>query len=254
MKIAYIPDTQVKYGVNMDHLTACGNYLVEKKPDVIVHAGDHFDMPALSTYTKARQIEGRRVLLDLESGYEGMRRLMKPIEDYNKKMKASKRKLYKPEMHFTLGNHENRLERYIDSNPAMDGVIEYPQAFRLEQWGWTVHEFLKPVYIGGIAFAHYFYQPNTGRAYGGTGHTKLKNIKCSFVMGHQQGLDIATTTGNDGKKYWGITAGSFYQHDERYKGPQANDHFRGMLMLHDVKDGDCSPCVVTMDWLLKKYL
>mgnify|MGYP003653980451 CR=1 FL=1 len=48
LKILVIPDTQVKFGDPMEHLTACGNYIVEKKPDVIVHIGDHWDMKALS--------------------------------------------------------------------------------------------------------------------------------------------------------------------------------------------------------------
>ena len=32
-----IPDTQVKPGVNTSHLEWCGKYIVDSKPDVIVH-------------------------------------------------------------------------------------------------------------------------------------------------------------------------------------------------------------------------
>lgn len=254
MKILVIPDTQVKDGVPLEHLTALGNYIVEKKPDVIVHIGDHFDMESISTYAKAKELEGRRIVKDLKSGYKGMHALLAPLAQYNAKRRKWKERQYRPRMEFCLGNHEERLKRYIDSNPGLDGVMNYPEAFQLEQYGWNVNEFLKPVVIEGIMFAHYFYNPMSGRPYGGTCHTKLKNIKSSFVMGHQQGLDMATTTGNDGSKYWGIVAGSYYMHDEGYIGPQANDHFRGVVMLHDVKNGDCSPCVVNLNYLLDNYL
>ena len=43
-----IPDTQVKPNQPIDHLRWAGLYAVDKKPDVIVHLGDHFDMPSRS--------------------------------------------------------------------------------------------------------------------------------------------------------------------------------------------------------------
>ena len=36
-----IPDTQVKPGVPTDHLEWAGRYVAEKRPDVVVHLGDH---------------------------------------------------------------------------------------------------------------------------------------------------------------------------------------------------------------------
>lgn len=251
MKILVIPDTQVREGVDLDHLEACGRYIVDKKPDVIVHIGDHWDMPSVSSYNTKLGVEGQRIVKDIQSGNEGMARLLRPIKQYNGKRRNDKKKLYKPEMHFCLGNHEERLNRYIEANPSLQGVISYPDDFRLGEW--QVHEFLKPIEIEGIQFAHYFYNPMSGRPLGGTAHSKLQKVKTSFVMGHQQGLDIATATGNDGTKYWGIVAGSFYTHHEGYIGYQGNDHWRGLVMLHDVKNGDCSPCIVGMDYLNKKY-
>src|SRR5690348_1900896 len=50
LKVAVIPDTQCKKGVDLSHLRWCGQYLAEKRPDVIIHLGDHADMPSLSTH------------------------------------------------------------------------------------------------------------------------------------------------------------------------------------------------------------
>jgi hypothetical protein len=35
-----------------------------------------------------------------------------------------------------------------------------------------------------------------------------------------------------------IIAGSCYEHDEDFMGPQGNKHWRGAVMLHDVHDGE----------------
>ena len=49
IKHLVIPDTQVKPDFHIEHLEWAGQYAVDKKPDVIVHLGDHWDMPSLST-------------------------------------------------------------------------------------------------------------------------------------------------------------------------------------------------------------
>ena len=254
MNILVIPDTQCKKGVDISHLQAMGNYIVAKKPEVIVHIGDHWDMPSLSSYAKKMEIEGQRVKEDLEFGKKAMDTLMRPLFSYNERRRRWKEKLYRPRLEFCLGNHEERVLRFIKDNPNLDGLLKYPDCFKLKSLGWNVNDFLKPFTIEGISFAHYFYNPMSGRPYGGKAHSKLNHIKNSFVMGHQQGLDIATTTDNTGQKYWGIVAGSFYTHNENYIGHQGNDHWRGAVMLHDVENGDCAPCVINMKHLLEKYL
>ena len=59
----------------------------------------------------------------------------------------------------------------------------------------------------------------------------------SSVSGHRQGLDLAVHT-NGKRLIRSIIAGSFYQHTEAYLSPQGNSHWQGMLMLHDVKNGN----------------
>ena len=82
-RILVIPDTQVKPGVNTDHLEWAGRYAVKMKPDVIVHIGDHWDMPSLSSYDKkgSRQMEGKRYVQDIAAGNEAMDRFMAPITE-----------------------------------------------------------------------------------------------------------------------------------------------------------------------------
>jgi len=254
MKHLLIPDTQVKAGVPLQHLEACGNYIVGKRPDKIIHIGDHWDMNSLSSYDKGRKAaEGKRVSLDIDAGIKAMEILLKPLRDLQKRQRKNKKAVYTPQMEFTIGNHEQRIMRHVEANPELDGFLSYDDLC-LEELGWNVNAFLQPVLLDGIAYSHYFYAPNSGRAYGGTINNKLNKIHDSFTMGHVQGLQMATETTNNGRKIWGLVAGSFYMHDEEYKGPQANDHWRGLVLKHNVKDGDYSPCVVNMDYLLEKWL
>jgi len=249
-----IPDTQVKPGVPTNHLEAAGRYIVRHKPDVIIHLGDHFDMHSLSSYDKGtKKAEGANYLDDIKAGQRAMGELLKPMWEYNRKRKANKKKQYKPRMVFLLGNHENRIARHINANPELDGVLGF-HTLKLEVYGWEVQDFLKPIEIDGLTYAHYFYQPMSGHPYGGKATTKLNNVGFSFVMGHQQGLDMAMKHLGNGKTLRGLVAGSFYQHFEDYKGHQANDHWQGCLMLHEVHDGEYCLMELSMNYLMKEWL
>ena len=52
-EIMYVPDTQIKAGVPLEHIAAAGNYAYLRRPDVIVLAGDWWDMPSLSLWDGA---------------------------------------------------------------------------------------------------------------------------------------------------------------------------------------------------------
>lgn len=239
-----IPDVQAKPGVGLDHLDAAGNYIAEKCPDVVVIIGDFYDFPSLSSWDKGkRSAEGRRYRDDLEAGHEALERLMVPI------IKSGNI----PEIHVTLGNHEHRIIRATDSDPTLYGTMGY-EDLHFEKWGIKVHPFLEVVEIDGISYSHYFYNPNTGKPYAGSALTKLKNIGLSYVMGHQQGIDVAMRELPNGKTQHGLVAGSFYQHDEIYRGPQANGHWNGIVMLHEVQDGQYDLMQISLDFLRRRYL
>ena len=228
--------------------------MAEKLPDVIVHLGDHWDMASLSDYDKGKKCyEGRTYENDILSGLEGMELLHKGITRLNKNRRKSGKKQYTPRKIFLIGNHEQRTERAIESDRKLEGTIGYHK-YQLEQTGWQVIPYLKPVCIEEIYFSHFFHPPHNSQPYGGKASTKLSNIGFSFVMGHQQGLDVALKHLSNGKTIRGLVAGSFYQHDEGYKGPQGNHHWRGTLMLHEVKEGNYNLLEISMSYLLSQYL
>ncbi len=242
-----IPDTQVKPGVPTDHLQWAGRYAAHRKPDVIVHLGDHWDMHGLSYYDRGKKAgEGARYAEDIRAGNEALDLFMEPIYAENSKSG------WWPDLHFCLGNHEQRIERYVDANPELDGAIGYSD-FNLEYHHWTVHDFLALAEIDGIAYTHYLANPMSGKPLGGVMSTRLKNAGMSFTMGHQQTLDHCARCLANGKVHRGLVAGAFYIHDEKYKGIQGNRHWRGLILKHEVADGNYDICEVSLDFLRRRY-
>jgi len=250
----WIPDTQCRSGEKFDHLTAAGNYIVDKQPDVLVHLGDHWDMESLSSYDKGKKrSEGKRIRYDVDAGNRGMGALLGPMRNKNVRDKANKKVQYKPDMHFLYGNHEGRIVKHVEANPELDGFLGL-DILEVEKWGWKTHEFLTVLELDGIWFSHYFYQPKTSRPYGGMISTKLKNIGNSFVQGHTQGLDSGIMPLANGTVRRGVVAGSFYQHNEHYRGPQAVNEWRGILMATEVRNGQFNLVEVSMEYLLSRWL
>ena len=234
--ILVIPDCQVKEGVPLDHLRWLGNYIVSKRPDIIVNIGDFADMASLSSYDKGKKsFEGRRYSKDIKAAKDGMEALLAPLHALQLAQRRNKHKVYQPEMHLTLGNHENRINRAINDDPKLEGLISVKD-LEYEKYGWHVHDFLEIVSIRGIAFSHYFVTGLAGRP-SSTANAQLNKTHSSCISGHQQGLQIATGKRADGQLLTSIIAGSFYLHDEDYLGAQGNNHWRGALMLHGCENG-----------------
>lgn len=244
--ILFIPDCQVRGDVDMTYLRAIGQYIVDKKPDIIVNAGDFFDFPSLSSYDKGKlSFEGRRLKSDLDAGKEGMEILLTPLREYQKSNMD-----YNPRMVFTLGNHEDRLMRLPRDNPELSGFIGY-HLLDLEK-DWEVVEFLKPINLQGINFVHYLQNPMNGKPFGGNAASQLKSVGVSFCVGHKQTLDVAIQPVLDGTMRIGIVCGASYPFDEAYKGHQGNNHFRGVVMLYEAKDGYADPSFISTDFLISR--
>lgn len=250
--ILYIPDAQVKPDTPVDHLRWLGNYIVKKQPDIIVNGGDFADMASLSSYDVGKKsFEGRRYRADIEASHRGMEALLEPLWSLQETQRRNKKKVYDPEMHLTLGNHEQRIIRAVNDDPKLDGTIGI-EDLTYEHYGWTVHPFLNVITLQGISFSHYFATGAMGRP-SSTASAQLNRQHTSCVAGHQQGLQIATGKRADGSLLTSIIAGSFYLHNEDYLGNQGNTHWRGALMLHGCENGQFDLNLLPMRYLKDKY-
>lgn len=240
-----IPDCQVKPGVRTDHLEWVGNYIVEKKPDVIVCIGDFADMPSLSSYDKGKvDAEGRRYNRDVDAARKGMERLMRPINDYNRTANEK----YKPRLVFTKGNHEDRADRYAALNPEMEGTISSDN-LAFQDWGWEVHPYLKVVNVDGIEYSHFFTSGVKGNPVSSAA-ALLRERQMSATMGHVQYTDMAI---HKKTQRIALFCGICYLHDEKYLSPQDNGTRRQIVVKHEVEDGKYDPMLVSLRFLEKAY-
>jgi len=123
-KILVVADTQCKPQHDLDYMRAIGNYVAAKRPDVIVHIGDHYDFESLSSYDKGKaSFEGRRLKADIEAGNKGMELMLQPIWNLQIQQKRFKKKVYNPRLVFCTGNHEGRFDRMANDMPELQGFV-----------------------------------------------------------------------------------------------------------------------------------
>lgn len=252
MKILVLPDCQVKEGVPLEHLTWAGKAICDYRPDVVVNIGDFADMPSLSTHDVkgSKYFEGLRYKKDVEVVKKAMQQLLAPLRELQKTQKESKHKVYKPRMVLTLGNHENRIARAVNNSPQLEGLIQVEDLDYAKDW--EVHEFLKPVFIAGVGFSHYWPVGAMGRP-AASPAAIISKLHMSCVAGHQQGKQLAYGKRADGKPICAIIAGSYYMHDEDYMDSLSNRHWRGLVVLNDVKDGHFDEMMLSIEYLERKY-
>jgi len=252
----FIPDTQVQPGVPMEHLDAAGKAIMEYRPDVVVHIGDHWDMPSLNSYEKSgsKFFHDKSYKADIEAGKEGMERLLGPLNRYNERRIRNRKKPYQPRLVFLTGNHEYRIARAVHNDPVLEDTIGYHD-LELEEMGWEVYPYQRIVDVDGVWYCHNFVNQDSLKksVLGGTIENKLQKIGNSFSMGHQQTFQFGSRHNAIGQTHMGLVWGTFYMHEEEYLGEQGNNSVHGIMVKNEVKDGFYCPMMLSLDYLLNEF-
>ncbi len=249
-KHAFIPDTQITPESDTSHIEAAGTYLADKKPDVIIKAGDWWDMRSLNSYDKPGSFgwEKKSYSDDIKCGWVAMDMFLRNIRQP---------KGYDPKIIFTVGNHEQRILRAADdpNNIVFRSMLTL-ESLGLKELGVKVVPFLNIIKLDGILYSHYFNNPQslTSNAVAGTIENKLKLIGHSFSMGHQQHRQTGSIYTALGERRIGLVCGRFYQEDQDYLSPQKNTQsWSGIFMKHEVRRGEYDLMEVSMKYLLKEW-
>lgn len=248
----WIPDLQIKPGAPQDHLPWIAEYIIEKRPDVIGQIGDWNDNASLNSHEEKGSVplEGARYVDDVACANHSFTVLDGPIQARIDHCKRQKIKQWNPRRVYCKGNHEIRADRVASSDAAYYGVLSSDD---FKTPGWERHEFLEVVDIDGILFSHYFKMQNSNNPIGGTPDNRLNKIGASHMGGHTPGFLYGNRVYPNGKTRHSITAGSCYLHQEDFRGPQCNTHFRGLICLHEVRDGNFDIMPVSLSFLCRKY-
>ena len=151
MKTLVIGDTQVTQHYNPAIIEATAKYIVKHRPHEIVIIGDWFDLESLSFYASEMEQEGRRLRFDIHAGVEALDKLMSPLYHLQSLQRYHKKRVYKPKIVFTMGNHEEHLKTYLKRNPRLEGILPYLKKV-ISGYGIEVYDFLCPLCITYRAF------------------------------------------------------------------------------------------------------
>lgn len=251
-----IPDAHVKPNQDFSRFDALGKLILDRKPEVIVCIGDFADMESLCIYDKGKKgFSSRSYKEDIKSVQQAMRRLLKPVREYNIKQAKNKKAQYRPKMIMTLGNHEYRIQRAIDQDHVLlEGVISLSD-LNFEYYGWEVYPFLEKVSVDGVLYSHYFISGVMGKAIGGEypAASLIKKQYASCTAGHSHVFDTAMRRSADGRTLRGLVAGCFTEEHEEYAG-NANELWRrSVYYKHNVQDGDYELEEITIKRLKEMY-
>ena len=249
-KHLYIPDAQIYDGVPLDHIQAAGELIMDERPDVIVIIGDWWDFPSLESFSPATKIayEHRSYISDYNAGVDALELLLRPMKEYNEHRRRNRKKAYKPRIVFTTGNHEYRVDRVLDQQPNLVGALPLVQD-HLKSLGIEVHEFKVPVLIDGVNYCHFCPQELSAGAVG-RAHLIASKRHESWTTGHIQIFDYHVSMHTP--RLQCLIMGAFYMQDEGYK-TGSNDHFRGLAVKRNVRDGEYDPEFISIDSLLQRY-
>lgn len=117
-------------------------FLQDYKPDYLVLGGDQLHMDTISSWNarKPKLLEGKR----LKKEYDGFQTEI--LDRLEAILKPTCKK------YFMIGNHEYRVQRYIEKNTQVEGFYEVER--NLDLTGWTIIPFNEVFNIGDMYFAH----------------------------------------------------------------------------------------------------
>jgi hypothetical protein len=208
-------------------------------------------MPSLSQHEKpgSKKTEGARYENDIAAANGFFETYDKVVAPEVKRQSRNK-SAWKPEQVYLLGNHENRIDRALENEPKYQGAIG---THHLKSPGWRRYPFLEVVEMDGICFSHYFQSSMSKFAVGGSIDNRLNRIGRSFIQGHQQGMLYGARIFPTGETKHGLVAGSCYLHEEDYRGAQGQRHWRGVVVLNEVRNGDYAVMPLSLAYLCRKY-
>lgn len=147
-RLLVLPDMHVPVH-DRKALSAVLKYAKDESFDEVIQIGDFMDMMVVSSHEKenARGLEGMRLEADYKLGREILDGITKAVQVKNSKCKRV----------LLEGNHEYRIERFIDKYPGFEGLVEIEKGLELTVSGWKwVRAWSKgDIYgVGNLFFTH----------------------------------------------------------------------------------------------------
>lgn len=240
MKILTVGDCHVTNGQDLSRFDVLSKFIMDERPEHIVIMGDYLTFQCLSAWdkNKRRAMEGQRYLLEMEAGNEGLDRMLKDMNEYNEKRKRNRKAQYNPELIYINGNHEDRLDRYLETEPTFDGVVGVEKDLALRERGFTFIPYRTYHWINDIGFTHIPF--NKVREISGVDITRKASMVTvkSCVFGHTHELHISNSHRMGQEHLQQVSnVGCFFEEHEKYVEGRMTQYWKGVVMLDSWKEG-----------------
>jgi len=128
-------------------LDALEEFIADYDPDEIVYMGDQMSLDCISGWNKRKPL--------LKEG----QRLLKEYEGFNHHVLERHEAITRPGIRrtFMFGNHEERVNWYIEEHPELQTMIEIDRNLRLTERGYKVIPYNEIHTIGKLSVIHGFY-------------------------------------------------------------------------------------------------
>jgi hypothetical protein len=216
-------DLQIPYE-DKRSLAAVEKYMKDHDWDYVGYIGDFVDMDCISSHNanNLRAVEGKSIQAD----YDYANRLL----DRHQRL-APNAKWFLIE-----GNHEYRVERYLDAAPTLRGSIEVEKGLRLKERGikWVRNWSKGEVYrIGKANFIHGLYTNDF--------HSKrtVQVMGASTFFGHTHDIQsYSAVLRGDNSTIVGQSIGCLCQYDQSYLRGRPTKWQQGFAVFHFLPDGN----------------
>lgn len=191
------PDLQIPYQ-DSKFIAKMLKAIEISKPDVICLIGDVMDFPEVSRWTKAKSGEYEPTLqASLDKGHAVLESIRSAAP--------------KADIHFKMGNHDERLEKYIaDYSPAVRDLRSNDLGFQLGLSELGIQLQRSPFVLAPGVLAVHGHEQAYSSVPGRYEMERVKQYGMSVVAGHTHTpslLTYATGYGLKQKHYWGMNVG-----------------------------------------------
>ena len=182
-----IPDTHIPYHDYRAFNLVC-DVIQSIQPTYLIILGDFADCYSVSSHSK----DPRRInSLHEEISY--VRENLQYLEACAGKAKKV----------FIKGNHENRLERYLqDKAPELYDLVQQSDVFGLHAHQWEVVEYRESIKIGNIWFTH-----DIGLAGIHSTYQSLRMCQHNLIIGHNHRMNYHVQSNTTGTPHVGASFG-----------------------------------------------
>lgn len=218
-----------------------GSFIADRQPDRIVQLGDFISLSSISGWDMSKKLlmEGRRYREDIEAGRQAVESIFSPLESLQNRQRKSKVKLYSPEIDWLEGNHEERLGRWLEQHPEMEGSFDLARDLGLTQRGIVPHPYRQRIKRYGVNYMH---APLAGNDQPISGlhipYKALQRFNSHIVMGHYHRSESATIKRTDAPHVQrAIVCPAFFDGQPHYLSPSCPATIdRGVILIHQRED------------------